>query len=867
MPKPSRVLVGSMVPMSPDVDYGILKSLLASHAPDDAYKMLRTVLDAERADAVIKRYEAECGRIRTLKDPLAFTSDRSNPWYGGPNSTDRFWPPLRRYLLEVKKWPPNVVSSLDDSTTKILSLMQPPNRGTVDTRGLVVGYVQSGKTANYTALIAKAVDVGYRLIIILAGIHNSLRSQTQARITKELVNRDRARWFEMTNIDADFRDARNTDAFLSEHGGSRLLFVVKKNATVLRRLLKWLEDGSAMALQACPTLIIDDEADQAGLNASKIPNTRTVINKLIHQILETLPKVAYVGYTATPFANVLIDPAGDQLYPRDFIVALSKPVGYFGAEQLFGRERLSEDDDEFETTELDVIRLIPDPDVEVLRPKSRSSVDDFAPSVPQSLQDALLYFLLSVCARRVRGHNDHCSMLIHTTVYTAAHQALESAVTTYWKHCQRGLRNKSQKSIMTRLEQLWSSESARVPAAHWSLPFHTFEELRPHLLPVLKEAQIVVENGPSAIRLNYSDEPRVQIAIGGNSLSRGLTLEGLLVSYFLRTTTAYDTLLQMGRWFGYRFGYEDLPRIWMTAELKEYFFTLATVEQEIRNDIARYERENLTPRDFGVRIRQHPKLAVTSALKMQKAVDCEISYSGTTNQTRFFKHHDAPWLADNIAATRALLESLGPPSPERQGKVFLDVPVERIIEFLRCYRVHEEHTDIQTPNLIEYIESQNDKLALTRWSVVVAELLEPDPALLTLDLTSTISVNLVNRARRDRNNVPYADLGTITTQSFFSLDLPPGRNSTSIRNIRRDKDDPPLLVLIPIGRNSYPGRDTKGAKRVKLEAINDIIGMSLSFPVSETPTPQRYVTVDLSDLRGEDEELYADEEIEEEATS
>lgn len=846
-----------------DPDYAILKSLLGSHAPDDAYKLLRTVIGEERAGAAIKRYEAVCGRIRTLRDPLAFAADRSKPWYAGPTSTDRFWPALRKYLLEVKRWPSNVVSSLDDSTTKILSLVQPPNRGVVDTRGLVVGYVQSGKTANYTALIAKSADVGYRLIIVLAGIHNSLRSQTQARLTKELVGEDRARWFEMTSTESDFRNMRNTDAFLSKHTSGQILFVVKKNATVLRRLLAWLKDGSPMALQACPTLLIDDEADQAGLNASKDPSQRTRINGLIHEILSTLPKVAYIGYTATPFANVLIDPTEDELYPRDFIVALSKPVGYFGAEQLFGRERLNEED-EAEAPAIDAIRIIPDSDVDSLRPKSRARVDEFAPTVPKSLEEALLYFLLAVCARRVRGHEDHCSMLIHTTVYTVAHQALESAVSDYWRTVQRELGKRNNKKFLVRLEQLWMSESARVPSDQWELRQLAFEELRPQLRRAVNDAQIVVENGPSTIRLDYSEKPRVQIAIGGNSLSRGLTLEGLLVSYFLRTTTAYDTLLQMGRWFGYRFGYEDLPRIWMTAELKEYFFTLATVEQEIRNDIARYEQKNMTPREFGVRIRQHPKLFVTSALKMQHAVTCEISYSGTTNQTRFFKHRDARWLADNIDATRKLLEGLGAPAANRKGKVFLDVPVERIMEFLRRYHVHEDHVDMQCKQLLGYVESQNELSALRRWSVGVAELLEPDPLLLKLDLTSSISVNLVNRPPRERNDVTYADLGTITTQTFFGLDLAPERVSTSGRNIRREDDDPPLLVLIPIGRNSYPARQTKRGKRVALEAVNHIIGIALWFPVSKTPTPQKYVTVDLSRLRGEDEELYADEEAEEE---
>jgi hypothetical protein len=861
-----------------DPNYAIFDAMVrGGMAPKMAYDSLRSLLGEAKAKAVYARHEEKVGLIRVLTDPITFTDDKVQGWYAGPNERDRFWPALAKYLVEKKGWDGETVTAIDDATTKILSLMQPPGLGRVDTKGLVVGYVQSGKTANYTALIAKAADVGYRLFIVLAGIHNSLRRQSEKRLRDELVNLNNRYWATLTSLEEDFRPSGggNTNAFLADGSHLKILCVVKKNARVLKRLLKWLEAGEVSVLASCPVLIIDDEADQAGLNASRDPNSRTVINRRLLEIMTLLPKVGYVGYTATPFANVLVDPSGTDLYPSSFIAALPRPKAYFGAETLFGRDPLDDDEPSFESDGLDMIRIVPVAEIDALRPKSAKTRLTFEPEITPSLQDALDYFLLACAARRARGSTSDASMLVHTTLYADPHEAIAAEVEQYLESRHRDIK-KGKKSVLARLRELWELEAPRVPASNWGNPTHAFDDLLPHLVSVGADTKIVVENAQSLSRLLFGEVSKIQIAIGGNTLSRGLTLEGLLVSFFVRSATAYDTLLQMGRWFGYRFGYEDLPRIWMTEELRDAFFMLATVEQEIRNDISRYDAESLTPKEFGVRIRTHPGLTITSRLKMQSAVDCNISYSGATTQTRFFKHKQLSWLRSNIRATIELLAAAGAPKAVDSHRLYEDVPVDRILAFLERYEVHEHHPMLDRKTLCGYIRAQKSKQALTRWNVVVVQKQSGDPSLGTLSLGEGLNVNLVSRTQIEQLDETKANLGTIATQGYFNVDLDPEDRRRN-KQISRTDDDPPLLVLIPIGKNSATTStrrvskssdtpNTKPINRRPLDAVEHIIGIALWFPHAKDPTPQKYVSVDPAKLPYVDvEEEYEDEEGESES--
>ena len=825
--------------------------------PEEAYEELANLIGEEDAKAALKEYEKQAGLIRMLEDPLVIHKRGLRAWYAGPQDGDHCWPALEKYLREEKRWPDDAVKSIDTASTKILSHMQPAGLGSIDTRGLVVGYVQSGKTANYTALIAKAADVGYRLFIVLAGVHNALRRQTQRRLGTELVGLNKTLWAQLTSDAEDFRASAggNTDAFLSDRGHLRILCVVKKNAFVLRRLRKWLEAGSKHVLDSCPVLIVDDEADQAGLNAARNPDERTAINRLILDIMNHLPKAAYVGYTATPFANVLVDPSGHDLYPKDFIVELPKPAKYYGAEQLFGREELPRNDDDFEDDGgVDMIRSVPHDDIRLVRPRGTSDRATFEPELAESLDEALRYLLLACAARRTRGPRKHESMLVHTTLYTDPHESLREVVADAWTHYGTLLKRKDG-AFRDQLSEQWATECNRVPAADFGLEAVPFVSLEKDLLQVIDDGKVIVENGASLERLLYDDSPRTQIAVGGNTLSRGLTLEGLMVSYFVRSASAYDTLLQMGRWFGYRPGYEDLPRIWMTDELAGWFRDLATVEAEIRQDIRRYDEEELTPEEFAVRIRVHPALAVTSALKMRHALECDISYGGGPRQATIFEHRNADYLRQNLQAAESLLSSIGEPDDHRtDGRyVWENIPAKKVREFIRSYRFHDRRPDLNPDSLEGYIRAQNDDGELTSWTVVLASISKNRRGTRRI---GPVEVNLLDRSQlAPRPNQSYATVGTVTTQRDLTIGLPEGQ-------AKRGVGDPGLLLLYPIAKDSQPASGKKG-KRVALDAVDDVLAVAFDFPPPKKPTPQRYVRVDLPvpqelDLEDEFEDEEAD---------
>ncbi|HND34940.1 MAG TPA: Z1 domain-containing protein, partial [Myxococcota bacterium] len=333
----------------------------------------------------------------------------------------------------------------------------------------------------------------------------------------------------------------------------------------------------------------------------------STINKLILDILGQFPKGAYLAYTATPFANILSDPLyPNLLYPRDFIVDLPMPEGYFGTERIFGSEPLEQGAPSSDG--LPMIRTVPDEEVGQVKPPTRDSRDSFQPQLTNSLVDAMLWFLLSCGVRRARGQaGQHMSMLIHTTLYTDVHVRFESLLRQDLKQIQEKLL-KGDVVLLQRIGCLWAEETAKIPPESFGEKRVSLESAIAELPAVLAALRVVIDNAKSESRLSFPEGGSTQIVVGGNTLSRGLTIEGLMVSYFVRASHMYDTLLQMARWFGYRWGYADLPRIWMTTELAEHFQHLAQVEQEVRRDIRAYEEQQLTPKDFAPYIQTHSTL-------------------------------------------------------------------------------------------------------------------------------------------------------------------------------------------------------------------------------------------------------------------
>jgi len=864
----------------PDIEWLVENFMNMRKTPEEVRKFLLKEFPEEVVEQAYEEFRRRVGTRKHLTPPpmLGSEKNRENAWYPGADKIPdaRFWPSLKEYLLNQRGWSPDAVQSIDDASDKIVAWLESPWAARINTRGLVVGYVQSGKTANFTAVIAKAADAGYRFFIVLSGTKKSLRQQTQQRLDKELIFLNDEIWYTPTS-ERDFRPFGNVNFFLSDAKHDKILCVVKKNATILNHLIRWLRGASSEALRKCPFLIIDDEADEASVNTARnqtdsmpASTDRTAINKRLVDLLRLLPKAAYIGYTATPFANVFIDPRSpDDLYPGDFIVALPKPKGHFGTEDIFGRARLLEDETDDEYQGLNMIRYVPEDEIPSLKPHHNDN--SFIPDVTNSLKDALHYFWMASAARCVRGQaNEYSTMLIHTTQLIAVHNAMREQVEQYRSEFLGRLASQHNGGLIESLKSQWEEEQALVPSTENGQNSITFDELQKELLPVVRRTIVVADNYRSPNRLSYDGETKIQIAIGGNTLSRGLTLEGLLVSYFVRAASTYDTLLQMGRWFGYRPGYQDLPRIWMTDELAGYFFDLATIEAEIRRDIESYERIGVTPRQFGLRIRTHPYLHITAPLKMQHVVDAQVSFDDTHTQTVLFEHKDYNWLHQNFTAADNLIRQLqnnGYSHHLHNGHIiFRDIPVSFITSFFTQYNFHPDVRALSSSLLRDYIRDQNQHGALTMWNVVIRGVTTAERKARGTVRLGTLDVPLLQRARR-RFPSDHAHIGVLMSKGDTGADLQltkesiKGKSERDLKTERQTKmPGVGLLLLYPISKDSEPGKGSKN--KVSLEAAEVVIGLGLVFPeaVGTSRGAQNYVSVDPSKLDSTDFELDEEED-------
>lgn len=843
--------------MIPDEEIDRFHQLYKMRGQQEAVELMNIMKqDREYGPRVLAAYRQRIQNLRANDNTLARPDPLDHLIL--PGLEDLYWPAFRDFLSNERNWPDEVVESIDRTSADIMMHVGNPAPEEFDRRGLVVGYVQSGKTANYMAVLSRAADAGYRIFIVLAGMFDSLRNQTQCRLEDEIFDRT-PHWIKMTGRDTDFNAgaSNNLASSILQNEKQRVVCVIKKNTHILSQLINWLEASGENVLNRAPTLIIDDEADQASLNTNS-REQRSAINRHITNLLGLLPRSTYVAYTATPFANVLVEPSDtDDLYPRDFIKSIEEPIDYFGARRVFGRLPLTEEEREQDLGGLDVVRYIPETDITSLKAPSRDQRDDFEPQLTPVLKEALCYFLLGCAARMVRGQQDsHMTMLIHTSVYVTMHEKVADIV-TQWLDSFDPL----EQSAL--LEHLWRTECERVEASTLGETPVNLDELLVYLPDIIESAGVITENGQSKRRLDYENEARIQIAVGGNSLSRGLTLEGLSVSYFLRRSMQYDTLLQMGRWFGYRRGYSDLMRIYTTAELAEDFEHLATVEEEIRRDISLYRRDEIVPTEFGVRVRTHPQLAITSPSKMANARACNISFSGRTVQTTRFSYKNNDWLTNNLQASKDLLRSLKsdgllPSKIWDRHLLYRDVDVDHILEFLRTYDIHGDHAQISNHLLREYIQAQLETGALTRWNVAVIGRLRHNSGELEA-LVPDQTVGLLNRSKLLKTSTEdTANLGVITSQSDFVVDLmdelqelrqiDSTQRAEHIRLLRNPQDHAnrrPLMLIYPINKDS-PGR---GEYRANLEAHEHIIGLAISFPEARHQTAQRYVRANIEGAR------------------
>ena len=709
------------------------------------------------AESLAKRIEERMSITQNIGPVLVERDHR--PWLGAAklDIDPYYWSRYREYLIQ-EGFATAAITTLDEVTDRVLDLMQDPRRGgTWDRRGMVVGHVQSGKTANYTGLICKAADAGYKLIVVIAGVHNNLRSQTQRRIDEGFVGRDSARLLSrqsdmfvgvgrfrkdrrpitFTNTIRDFNKTTATGVGIPlQNLTEPAVFVIKKNSSTLKNLLEWLSEHSARGGAESidePMLLIDDEADNASINIRQGAGEVSRINGQIRDLLHMFGRSCYVGYTATPFANIFIDPdtddqmRGEDLFPRSFIVSLDPPSNYFGATDVFlegGDQYIFESGNQY-------IRHVEDNEDYL---PIKHGKDFILSSIPPSLTNAVRTFIVGRAIRLARGdERQHCSMLVNASRFIDVQQQLRNEIHAHLDGMQRSIR------LYGALPPEAALLDPEIRALHavWEREFHNTEfdwaEVYSRLHEAASPISVVEVNSRSPRTLDYSGNQQNGlnvIAVGGFSLSRGLTLEGLMVSYFLRNSMMYDTLMQMGRWFGYRPNYQDLCRIWMPEEARGWYEHVAESIEELRGELRSMEASNATPEEFGLRVRSHPDtLFVTARNKMGTGapIVVNIGLASRLIETHALRR-DYESLETNRNAARRLvqrLEKSGFPVRDNEkddfGFLLQGVPVAPILQFLTEFLNHEGSPLTDGETVRRYIEERaNDELP--EWDVLFASL-------------------------------------------------------------------------------------------------------------------------------------------------
>lgn len=705
-------------------------------------------------------------------------------WYSNLKIQDNFfWSRYKDYLINHSSISRISINLLDDITLPdIMNCLGNPNDALDKPRlrrGLIIGDVQSGKTATYTGLICKAADAGYKVVILLTGITENLRRQTQERIDEGIVGitlkkEGKIEKYPRVGVGLDNKQIKATSVTstlndfvgncnkitMSLASNSLVLFVIKKNVSVLQRLFNWLREQNIDPVKGyvnVPMLLIDDEADNASVNTRKDETDPTRTNKLIRQICNLFMNSTYVGFTATPFANVFIDPDSvdamqhADLFPEHFIYALEAPSNYVGADKIFYPEgtfyhnlRYITDITEPDYASEEYKDLVQN-NLEVLNSgtfyyKHKKEWDGI---LPDSLRESILCFCLANVVRDLRGQSkEPRSMLVNMSRFIHVQKVITGHVAEWFEAVFNDIRVNFNEDasknhhlpLYGELRSLWEKHFSQVNDV-------TFARVsqKATLLAALEKIEVKMVNGSKqSASLNYKENPSLRvIAIGGLALSRGLTLEGLMVSYFYRNTATFDVLMQMGRWFGYRRGYEDLFQIWTSHTSALWYAEVAKASAELKNDIREMFDQQLTPKDFGIKVRDNcDELQITASNKMRTAVSKDMMYSFYGNI------YDTPYITSKIEHNKINMQRVQELASElfAQGyslrftdykkvnkdvndtsdgssRYFADVPKEVVVEFLRGIKYSMANPRFDAKNIINFLEDE-DTEGVDLWVVV-----------------------------------------------------------------------------------------------------------------------------------------------------
>ena len=896
-------------------------------------------------------------------------------WYD--NNRDRpYWETYREYLKNDKQFPPDAVSALDKTTDIMMRNIEDPNRkGAWDSRGLIVGSVQSGKTSNFIGFLNKAIDAGYKKIIILSGLNKNLRQQTQLRVDEGLLNYDTAfmkngvrdlkgplaRKRMMLNlkpihsatnskINGDFK-FKAAEHFMNIHTDEPTVFVVKKNKSILESVIKYFLNAPSVSgvsvdpkpfrikghhgdynsfIKDRPILVIDDEVDNGSVDTGEQkldekgefdpeydPKT---INSRIRQILNIFEKKVYIGYTATPFANIFIHhekktkEEGLDLFPKDYIIDLPIPSNHSGLEKIFNIEKVDGDvvedreieDNYFFNIVKDNSLYHDDPDCaegwmpprhnRYHVPKYEYQKEDEVP-IPPSLREAIMSFILTSACRNYRGYvEDGKSMLIHVSKFQDVQHIVFKQVSDFMDTLRARMQagHYLHDDTISKFEEVWH-KNFYIHKDKTEEKMPTWQDLLDHkysLKFVVNEVcrNIKVLNGKSDDTLDYDNFFNENnfglhtIIIGGDKLSRGITLEGLSISYFLRSAKMpmYDTLMQMGRWFGYRMGYEDLCRLYTTDNVIKWFFHISVATEEMRNSFRIMARQGATPLEFGLKVRTNPNLIITSKTKMRSARKERTSFSSGVEEIITFEKNNEVIRSNFEAANKFLLDINKPTiSGEldnglqkwKNSYIWKNVDPKNVIAFLKNYKKFEDSRSLGCKEYVDYIKNLNSFEELTNWTICLhgsgsskmseifaekykVELLLRTPSNQKND--SKISLKVITQPRDELIGLEDSEIEEYKKSlQNFTKTHDPVTDEKTIMQARRElaryhrTEKRGLLNLYPIlgvtnlsSYKKYKGyKDNKGNS---IEGHHDIkkidpnhltkhplIGFQLSFPVSK----------------------------------
>jgi hypothetical protein len=880
-------------------------------------------LKAERRsliDEALTNIIVSVGRSETMVD-----NDEIKRWMTPETTRDWVhWPWLKSYLVSEIRRPLQVMKELDETTTEVIDLLGDPKREDIcDRRGLVVGHVQSGKTQHYTALVAKALDAGYKVIIILSGIHENLRQQTQERVEEVLIGKDSRNNFAhfgirswsnrrigrvripgdpavplpdiitLTSIAGDYGAIVNSHLHVTP-GQAPVILVVKKNASILKNLLDWVRKANNQAALTVPTLVIDDEADHSSINtADTDPETNpTTINRLIRQILWRCDRVRFVGYTATPYANIFMDPEpvekranrdldsrGADIFPKSFITSLKTPTNYIGPEEVFGREA-----DE----SLNISGMAPLPmhqpaeDADDWLPPRHKREQTVPPDLPVSLKEALRGFLLSAAARIAIGQaKEHMSMLVHVSRFTDVQEQVTKHVENEISSLAERLRHgaaaaKEWQNLEAIWEKVYVKDFPRFdshPSQQLIKPvLPSWEEVRAQVLTAFGRMTFQSINSSTKENLDYAGKPDglIVVAVGGDRLSRGLTLSGLSMSYFLRGARAFDTLMQMGRWFGYRPGYAHLCRVYAPKVTVANFRRIALATEELRREFSRMCFLNKRPTEYGLRVREpRVDMLVTAINKMRRGETVRVHFAESLTSSLDIPRSTAK---ENLRAFVSLVDRMekahGTPSGTNlmAGKAkgsyhfrWEKVDAGLVVDFLRKYRATSnvcfEGTADGSSMITKFVESMNRKGELQHWTVAMVGSQDSKMPAIQGREYLTVGRNLdQEKAKRRQDQIGFRGVA-IGQDEAIDLSQEEYEGAVETAKLLGDLKRAPfyrmnrpsergLLLLYPI---------VPVVKDDQEKFTEPVIGIAVSFPSSEHDLGQDYVCNPrmLSELFGE----------------